>query len=185
MKCSKCNRNNFKTIDEFNNHTTNCHKSLDPDVKFTCNICDSQWSCAEVLHYHLYSEHQSGSYVCEICGAILTSKQYVKKHRNNVHLNIRNFQCGTCGKAFTEKKALQKHIDTIHLGVKNIKCEHCDYKCHDNRQMWIHTMTKHTKNPEFKCTYRNCDFIAPVHKRLAKHITQVHAPFKKPILISE
>ena len=75
MKCQKCSNEDFKTIKEFDQHTGQCYKNefLDKTVIFKCKICNSIWSTAEVLHYHLYKEHESGAVVCNICGQILTN----------------------------------------------------------------------------------------------------------------
>ena len=187
MKCLRCDRGTFIDIHDFDDHTKNCHHKMKNDVKFICNICQSQWSCAEVLHYHLYSEHQSGSVVCDICGQILKSRHYLKKHIDYVHYLVRKYQCDKCSKAFQEKNSLKVHMELVHLNIKRIKCEHCDYACRLKNRMWVHTMTKHTKNPEFRCTY--CDFVTSGHKTLKRHIKNLHQPSKpkkeKIILVPE
>ena len=54
------------------------------------------WNSAEVLHYHLYSEHQVGDAVCDVCGTILKNIHYVKRHIDHVHRRVKNFQCDKC-----------------------------------------------------------------------------------------
>ena len=65
-------------------------------VIFKCNKCETMWNSAEVLHYHLYSEHQVGDAVCDVCGTILKNIHYVKRHIDHVHRRVKNFQCDKC-----------------------------------------------------------------------------------------
>ena len=188
MKCSKCSEETFTSIHDFDDHTFKCHGPITNGAQFNCKICHSNWSCAEVLHFHLYSEHQSGQSVCDICGAMLTSKYYIKRHKDAEHFKIKNFQCDRCEKIFAEKTQLKKHMDSVHLGIKRIKCQFCDYGCNAKSLLLIHIERKHTKNPEFRC--KHCDFVTPSYKALCKHTTKIHAPnksrkFQSEIVISQ
>ena len=73
-ECQKCNRRSFIGIEDFNNHVLNCYGRQLLEVDFSCNKKECsrrKWNSAEVLHYHIYSEHQASDRVCDMCGKII------------------------------------------------------------------------------------------------------------------
>ena len=180
MKCLRCEKQDFKSIQEFNEHTKQCYRynQILKSVKFKCNLCESDWSTSEVLHYHLYSEHNSPAVVCDVCGTIIQNHYYLEKHIDRVHRKTKAFQCEKCDKNFTTKNGLDRHTKNVHLKIKPYTCDLCDYATPIPQRLETHVISKHTKNPEFKCHYENCDFVTNIFKRLTKHITTVHAPIK-------
>ena len=180
MKCLRCDKQDFKTIQDFDHHTQQCYRynQLLKNVTFKCNLCESDWSTSEVLHFHLYSEHNSPAVVCDVCGTIIQNHHYLKKHIDRVHRKTKAFQCEKCDKHFSTKISLDRHTKNVHLKIKPYTCDLCDYATPIPQRLQTHVISKHTKNPEFKCHYENCDFVTNIFKRLSKHITEVHAPIK-------
>ena len=73
-ECQKCNRRSFIGIEDFNNHVLNCYGRQLLEIDFSCNKKECsrrKWNSAEVLHYHIYSEHQASDRVCDMCGKII------------------------------------------------------------------------------------------------------------------
>jgi len=128
MKCLRCEKQDFKTIKEFNEHTKQCYRynQILKSVKFKCNLCESNWSTSEVLHYHLYSEHNSPAVVCDVCGTIIQNHYYLEKHIDRVHRKTKAFQCEKCDKNFTTKNGLDRHTKNVHLKIKPYTCDLCD-----------------------------------------------------------
>ena len=73
-ECQKCNRRSFIGIEDFNNHVLNCYGRQLLEIDFSCNKKECsrrKWNSAEVLHYHIYTEHQASDRVCDMCGKII------------------------------------------------------------------------------------------------------------------
>ena len=140
------------------------------------NQCPAKWNSSEVLHYHLFLEHQVNEQVCDICGTVIKSTYYLEKHKKQVHLQLKEHQCKECPKVYASYEGLTKHVDLIHRKIKRFECEYCGYKTNCNNRLRNHTKTLHTKEP-FNCNY--CDFISYSHKAHQKHTAKVHAPMKK------
>jgi len=185
MQCKKCLKTDFDTILHLNAHVIDCYgPTLNKQVIFKCNKCETMWNSAEVLHYHLYSEHQVGDAVCDVCGTILKNIHYVKRHIDHVHRRVKNFQCDKCDARYQFKGKLKEHIEAVHLKIFKHQCEFCDFKAVIRSKLITHVKVKHTKNPVFAC--RHCDFVTHINKRLKEHVTKIHAPLKqKPKIIIE
>ena len=57
---------------------------------------------------------------------------------------------------FCSKEALKRHTNNIHLNLKDKLCPHCDYKTHVNFNLRIHIMRVHEgKQFKVQCQYCN------------------------------
>ena len=182
-KCPKCTMGDFHDEEDFNNHIIACYGGKpNPNVDFRCNRkgCEKSFHAAEVLHFHLYSFHNVGDSVCDICGSILRPPGHnLITHKENLHGKAR-FTCDQCGKAFTTKQSMERHVEVLHLGIKKHECEHCGKAFKNPSGLKQHVKVQHLKEP-FQCKY--CDFSSLSSTAFNKHRAKVHAPSKRPKLI--
>jgi hypothetical protein len=150
-ECLNCRYKSFNSIQDFNKHVLICYGAkltdTNQDVEFVCNQCPTKWNSSEVLHYHLFLEHQVNEQVCDICGTIIKSTYYLEKHKKQVHLQLKEYQCKECPKVYASYEGLTRHVDLIHRKIKRFECEYCGYKTNCNNRLRNHTKTLHTKEP--------------------------------------
>ena len=105
-------------------------------------------------YYSAVSAHPEeaapNSFVCEVCGKILTSGFRLKMHQES-HEDKPNYTCKDCGDVFNTWCKLALHRRK-HLGEEGKKFvyEHC------GRKFWVQTdlknhLFRHTGNREFVC----------------------------------
>ena len=157
--------------------------SLPSDQIVHCNFCDQTFLHHDLksLHQHILEHHYQGP-KCSLCESIFASKDALKNHIRQRHLN-ETFTCEVC---HTECKDLPFHMETFHkseaapaeklprqkggAGVKRT-CPECQKEISvDN--FGRHLQEKHSKLRRF-CPHCSKDF-APSnlkrHIRFASHL---------------
>lgn len=129
MACRRCKRA-FKTAEGFADHQIECElkkqsKNFGDFKTFECDICRAVLKTKESIRAHIQHSHLKieKRFKCDQCGFAFHSRSEVEKHHRSVHLNIRDFVCTTCGKAFKQRYELKNHEKFVHSG-KTYKCPH-------------------------------------------------------------
>ena len=68
-------------------------------------------------------EIAKSKFICEFCEKGFNRKEYLKSHRESVHLGYK-FPCNLCNYEATAKRSLQTHIESKHEG-KKYPCPQC------------------------------------------------------------
>ena len=76
---------------------------------------------------------------CNHCG-IFVVKNYLQKHIDEVHLNLKPHDCQYCQKSFSREHEMRKHINAVHLKIKPFECEKCKKTFSRKDIMKYHTM---------------------------------------------
>lgn len=147
MVCRRCAKA-FQTAEEFSKHKIECelkkqNKNFGDFKTFECDICKAVLKSKEGVRLHIQHTHLKTEkrFKCEQCGSAFYTKSEVKAHNRRAHLNIRDFICTTCGKAFKLRYQLRTHEKFVHSGEK--------YKCsHDNCNKYFSTPTSRKKHME-------------------------------------
>merc|ERR1719491_441747 len=191
-ECQKCNRRSFIGIEDFNNHVLNCYGRQLLEIDFSCNKKECsrrKWNSAEVLHYHIYSEHQASDRVCDMCGKIIkcpwNTNANLLKHRAMVHQDervpeLKKYPCEQCDKVFNSSNRLKLHIEGKHLNIKRFGCEACGYRTNDRCRLKDHINIMHEKKP-MNCKF--CDFMCYSKTIYGKHMRKFHKTPKKVIKV--
>ena len=75
------------------------------------------------------------------------SGQSLKRHIQNIHLQLKPFQCDKCEKSFFNKERLNYHVLSEHEKVKPFQCQVCGYRVVTDGFLKLH-MNLHEKNPD-------------------------------------
>ncbi|CAC5386989.1 KRAB [Mytilus coruscus] len=116
--CSFC-RVPFPSKEQLEEHIRDTH---DKGVRYMCEVCGFQASCALDMKYHKYEHDDSMPHVCEVCGKGFALKSKLKSHMIN-HQEEMPYVCEVCGKKFKRRSTLRSH-SFVHSEGK--KCQFCE-----------------------------------------------------------
>ena len=109
---------------------------------------------------------------CNLCEEDnFTSRLSLKKHKKDVHNEVKKFNCEQCGKFVANAKVLKDHIQTVHEGRKDHKCQYCNKDFGLKKNLDIHVQAIH-EGAQHIC--ENCGKAFPRKYDLKKHIKTVH-----------
>ena len=92
-------------------HTTTMHSNAKP---FQCEVCSKRFRWIGNMQVHTKSHSNIKDYVfCNICSTNF-NKAIIKKHKKEVHYDVRIHKCDTCDKRFHRFPDLQRHSETLH-----------------------------------------------------------------------
>ncbi|XP_031626972.1 zinc finger protein 91-like [Contarinia nasturtii] len=110
-----------------------------------------------------------GKFRCDICSAVLSSKQSIRDHMRQNHKKAqrgkKSYQCPECDKWFRVKCSLTIHLRT-HTNERPYKCEICAKSFKTSSAMSNHRVI-HTDAKDFQCS--NCTFITNTKANLRIH----------------
>ena len=89
---------------------------------------------------------------CDYCGKRFTTNYMMEKHKDVVHLNIKQYYCDACETVYRTHHQLKKHDDLAHSGLTNFACGLCEKTFQRKVGLEIHTKRVHKKF--FSC--QNC-----------------------------
>jgi Zinc finger, C2H2 type/Zinc-finger of C2H2 type len=125
LKCKLCKRK-CRSVLGMDEHLQ-IHEN--PDLlAHMCYICSRFFRRAYELNAHIKYDHRpkSKDYACDHCGYQAFIKENLKKHIEDVHLNVKKFGCEICpDKRFTTKVSLDQHRIARHGMETDIACDVC------------------------------------------------------------
>lgn len=174
VKCKICQKE--LKPQSLNQHLISFHAST---KEFECEICSKGFKSK--MYLDLHSKTHNKVHECNICNKTFPLKTNLKKHKMEVHENLRAFECQICGKKFNRIYILKSH-QKLHdrNRPKPLKCQRCDYatdrktdykahqKTHEYQDKKLATM----KNP-LNCN--KCPALCRDKRALRQHIRIVHA----------
>ena len=85
---------------------------------------------------------------CQQCGKSFTRKGDMTRHKEQVHMKVKNHACDTCEQRFGLKHHLTRHKARVHMKEKKHACDICG-----QRFGLKHHMTRHRESVHFgkKC----------------------------------
>jgi len=158
-----------KTINENDLYSTvNKHDYVENEKIGAKNIPDTI-SNKDVGNYTIKNQNsptskQSRDYFCTECPFTTHNKDYLKKHKHNIHSGIK-YQCKHCKKEFSQKPTLKNHIDGIHKGIK-FACSYCSEEFPLKLKLKRHIASKHS-GKNYTCDF--CGYNLASEKIFRKH----------------
>ena len=173
-KCDKCDTE-FKSSEEMDNHSQECHKS---DKQYKCKDCDKIWVSHLALELHYVEEHKKVIFCCDICGYERTALHNIKRHKRWKHEGKKDHVCHICGDSFTQPNKLKQHLAAKHdIGEARFKCDICNKILCSQQQYKVHMEGVHLKNVKYNCD--QCNHSTNTHVALNKHKLRIHRKPKK------
>jgi len=173
-KCDKCNTE-FKSSEEMDNHSQECHKS---GMEYKCKDCDKIWVSHLALELHYVEEHKKVIFCCDICGYERTALHNIKRHKRWKHEGKKDHVCHICGNSFTQPNKLKQHLAAKHdIGEARFKCDICNKILCSQQQFKVHMEGVHLKNVKYNCD--QCNHSTNTQEALNKHKRRIHRKPKK------
>jgi len=140
--------------------------------QYECKECDYKTAKKELMRQHKLAKHARTVNKCSACSYTHYYKCQVRKHFNQVHLNIKRksknsiqMTCFIMDCKNAEKEQCEE------MGHNKIVCKQCDYFSLTKRSLQRHIKTKH-EGLRFNCHL--CDFVSKAKRTLRSHTSFAH-----------
>lgn len=117
-------------------------------LAFSCNVCDYQAACRQLLERHLLTHNGEQLFACTTGGTTEGS-----------------FECNCCHHKSVNETALAKPAGLGHR--ETWVCNMCDYKSANEKRLSLH-IKRHAENKLLTCNV--CNYISPTRHCLLRHM---------------
>ena len=125
------------------------------------------------LRNHMYKEHRTVQFKCDICESILTSKTGLEKHKMQLHSDEKiKYTCDKCSKDYYNKNSYESHV-AKHNGEPAFACDKCSKKFYTSYYLKTHGYDHKNENKKLYCT--QCDYSTTYRYTLKRHTRTVHS----------
>ncbi|XP_013163797.1 PREDICTED: zinc finger and BTB domain-containing protein 41-like [Papilio xuthus] len=154
-KCNHCDKV-FNTLVKMKFHINYTHNNSTRYIT-NCPYCELSFTSYYQRNRHLFSEHNSSNYKCNICDKTFILKSKLTSHIKQNHLMERDHICTICGKGFFIKRFLNDHMIT-HNGERIYQCMVCKKRYTRKKTLREH-MRIHNNDRRFKCRLCSSAFV--------------------------
>ncbi len=144
---------------------------------FQCDQCDFKCGGKKALDWHISNRHKSGPHICDLCGAVLRTKQYLRDHKITKHTEDggKKFPCPhpDCNSNFRLPCKLKTHVMRVHeKAEKPYACTLCPEKYWGPGRLKEHMNGVHLNKRPYKCS--QCDYASAYPSTLKAHVRASH-----------
>ncbi|XP_063837000.1 zinc finger protein 1 homolog [Ostrinia nubilalis] len=134
----------------------NAHTTTHQEGSFKCDYCEKIFSSKPKKHYHEKTKHLGARNIsnCPFCNEPFRSYYQRNQHMVKVHNSEAQYKCNICNKSYILKSLLMYHIKKNHLMERNCQCTECGYRFFSKKALKAH-MVKHTGERIFACEVCN------------------------------
>ena len=133
--CHVCGKSYLRG--KFKAHLSVAHKI----AGWECRFCEAKYFTRPELQSHLSEKHTADVFPCKRCktyvaeakGSLLTHQRYCQGSENNK-------QCQQCGKVFTTLQFLKRHENCVHSNVRLHPCSQCSYSGKNTKDLTRHIL---------------------------------------------
>lgn len=152
-ECSVCHK--FYAPRRLNSHMESVHFKQTNLNRTICGLCWKECDSVTLLKTHQKDAHGGGSYGCDVCGRIFSSKRYISAHILDKHAQLKTFLCHTCGEGFPVPFLLNEHVKRKHE-QRSHDCHVCDRKFVTAMALKDHICAIHTNQRPYRCEVEGC-----------------------------
>ncbi|XP_045541012.1 zinc finger protein 845 isoform X2 [Papilio machaon] len=136
---------------------------------YDCVLCSATYETFKMLKQHMNNHYSN--YICNICNTPFATKRSLTSHKST-HIEG-SFKCDHCTKIFSSKAKKMYHEKTKHLGERNISnCQYCDQSFRSYYQRNQHLIKVHNAEAKYKCNVCSKSYI--LKSLLMSHIKKNH-----------
>lgn len=130
----------------------NAHQATHQEGSFKCDLCDKIFSSRTKKQYHEKTKHLGARSIsnCPFCDTPFRSYYQRNQHLVKVHNSEAQYKCNVCNKGYILKSLLMCHIKKNHLMEKNCQCTECGYRFFSKKALKAH-MIKHSGEKKYAC----------------------------------
>lgn len=130
----------------------NAHRTTHIEGSFKCDHCEKIFSSRAKKHYHEKMKHLGARNIsnCPYCNQPFRSYYQRNQHLIKVHNSEAQYKCNVCSKSYILKSLLMYHIKKSHLMERNCQCTECGYRFFSKKALKAH-MVKHTGERIYAC----------------------------------
>ena len=117
---------------------------------------------------------------CQFCSYVTPRADRLKRHVNQVHLEMRDAPCPKCDYRGGDEHKLKRHLQTQHGVVANplfhqkYKCPECDFSAPDHLELLNHALSNHEEKKAGCLKCKKCDYSTSDKDNLNKHMRRKH-----------
>ncbi|XP_049883426.1 zinc finger protein 26-like [Pectinophora gossypiella] len=175
---------NFNNLDDLTRHITEVHEEnydytigvcifpflLTKDI-MPCCLCDAQYDNITCMVTHMYKEHITHRFICQICGLSFIDKVRLQRHITKSHIG---HKCSLCQKVFDAFHKLEKHKQRIHGQIKTHECTLCTASFENGYQVKVHMGKVHNvEKYRIKCEL--CPKVTTTKGAMLLHVQSIHS----------
>jgi KRAB domain-containing zinc finger protein len=165
------------TLNKLKEHNKDAHQTIQIIIKpdHECSLCDFSSARKGNLNSHVKAVHcvESGESVSDV-----KKEEAASDEKNDAKL----IKCEQCDYAALNNRKVKTHMLSVHA-EKNNKCVHCNFVASTLKRLNRHIEHRHPKDNEVsvpmkmeighhKC--KECEYAAPSHVVLKRHINSMH-----------
>ena len=170
FKCTSCD---FVTKDKIS-----LKKHLDSQhllpCKYKCDLCNYKTNIKQNLKLHDKSKHNDSQYVCNICEKLFPVLDYLRRHKELMHVKAESFKCGQCNFKTKTNQRLKNHMNAVHDKIK-YQCNLCSYKTGWYSHMGRHVKMNHENKTLRYYSCSQCEYRGNAEERLRYHKKTRHS----------
>jgi uncharacterized Zn-finger protein len=146
------------------------HKRLHLAEQYQCQHCDKTFAVKEYLQFHIRRMHsvQKSRFQCRQCSKSFNYSNNRRRHEREVHDN-KKFKCDICCAVLASKDRLMSHLN-LHVGYKPHKCTECTLAFPSRDHLNLHIKSAHSAADVtfFHCKF--CDKLLKRHSSNQRHL---------------
>jgi len=167
-KCAECDVELPKTSLKL--HVKRVHNRC----KIDCTKCNYSCSSSTNMKRHIQLVHLKKTEKCPKCNIVLKLGS-VKRHIQQVHMNINSISCPVCPYSTSKRTNLQNHIQAVHFKMKET-CVKCGKQVNMGG-LATHVKRVHLKIRKYKCSF--CTHSTATTQEMSGHVKMVHMKEKE------
>ena len=141
FSCSLCEKK-FRQRPHVRTHMESAHPALNKEL-FSCKICQKKFPTKEYLGTHKALHSSETPFQCDVCSKSFKLSQHLRVHMKS-HSKIRTeVFCNICSKNF-DTAIIKKHKEEVHYDIRAHECDTCGQRFHRFSEMKRHMDRQHT-----------------------------------------